>query len=149
MEVLFFSLISASYVTYLRSLKDTRKRRGKVDHNTVCRRQGRVREVIKPLLQFYPYSVSLGFVVTERFLNRMQVHVPAFLKRLHLDNLSLHPRRLGAMFVFKTIKDVPLELAGFIQHHHLQYHINVILKIQDQTRFTHTVYFCSHSQGCH
>jgi len=114
MEVLFFSLISASYVTYLRSLKDTRKRRGKVDHNTVCRRQGRVREVIKPLLKFYPYSVSLGFVVTERFLNGMQVHVPAFLKRPHLDNLSLHQRTLEAMFMFKTIKDFPLELAGFI-----------------------------------
>ncbi|XP_073258550.1 uncharacterized protein [Porites lutea] len=38
--------LRASYVTYLRSLKDTRKRRGKVDHNTVCRRQGRVREKI-------------------------------------------------------------------------------------------------------
>ena len=73
-EVSFFSLISASYVTYLRSLKDTRKRRVKVDHNTVCRRQGGVREVIKPLLQFYPYSVSLGFVVNERFLNRMQLN---------------------------------------------------------------------------
>ena len=72
--VSFFSLISASYVTYLRSLKDTRKRRVKVDHNTVCRRQGGVREVIKPLLQFYPYSVSLGFVANERFLNRMQLN---------------------------------------------------------------------------
>ena len=44
----------------------------------------------------------------------MQVHVPAFLKRPHLDNLALHQRRLGAMFMFKTIKDFPLELAGLI-----------------------------------
>ena len=46
MAVLFFFI--AAFLTYFRSLKDTLKRKrrsGVVDHNTVCRRQGREREV--------------------------------------------------------------------------------------------------------
>ena len=41
-------LTAAAYLTYMRSLKDSQKRRrvqGKLEHKIVCRRQGRLREV--------------------------------------------------------------------------------------------------------
>ena len=41
-------LPAAAYLTYMRSLKDSQKRRrvqGKLEHKIVCRRQGRLREV--------------------------------------------------------------------------------------------------------
>ena len=39
-------LTAAAYLTYMRSLKDSQKRRrvqGKLEHKIVCRRQGRLR----------------------------------------------------------------------------------------------------------
>ncbi|XP_044168064.1 uncharacterized protein LOC122952075 isoform X1 [Acropora millepora] len=41
--------LRGAFVTYLRSLKDTQRRKrlpGRLDHNTVCRRQGRLKEKI-------------------------------------------------------------------------------------------------------